>query len=722
MALTVLQLVPAMRAGGVETGTIDIARALIDRGHQAIVVSAGGPLVAQLEAMGAIHYTLPVDKKNPWIILKTSRRVREIVESHGVDVIHARSRVPAFVGYLAWRKTAAAISLRVQGRESFPCFITTAHGHYSVHPFSRVMGWGRAVIVISERIARHMIDRFGVSPQRIRLIHRGVRIDQFAWKEPRMEAPKGQWNIGVIGRLTPIKGHRELLKAFSIIAKNFPQSKLWVIGEASPEHQGYLKELQSITAGLGLSERVEFTGREPDIPGRLVGLDLVVVPSTGQEGFGRVLIEAGAAGVPVVATTAGGMGEVIEDQKTGLLVPPGDPVALASAMTRLLKDRALAVEFSKRARRVIEKQFHLNRMVEQTFGVYEECARQLRILVIKLSSIGDVVLATPSLRALRGRFPKAHITVLVGRESREILHRCPYVDELIVFDKQRDGSLPGLLALAKKLRQAQVDVTVDFQNNRTSHWIAWLTGAPQRYGYAGRRWSRLLTHRAEHPLAPMLPVQHQFVLLKLLGIDAAPAGLEMWPGPSDQAKADELLQGSWMVEGQPLVVIHPGSNPRWVSKRWPAEHVAQLVDRLAAFAKARVVLTGSDGEKELIDRIYRLCEVKPILVVGSTSLNELGALIRRTGVFVGGDTAPLHVAAAVGVPLVALYGPTDPLRHLPPASRVTLLKKNLPCSPCYRGTCYRKGGGFMECMKSISVDEVFEAVVSHLKTAQQTAG
>ncbi|MBI3317935.1 MAG: lipopolysaccharide heptosyltransferase II [Candidatus Omnitrophica bacterium] len=711
--MNVLQIVPSLRLGGVETGTLDMARALITKGHRALVISSGGPLVSSLEAMGAIHYVLPVDRKNPWTILAMARRVSEVVESHEVDVIHARSRVPAIIGVLAWAAVARRASFRANDRQRLPCFITTAHGMYRPHPFSRVMGWGRLVIAISERIARHMIDRMGVPPERLRLIPRGVELQKFPWNEPRLSADKGEWRICTIGRLTPLKGHKDLLRAFGIVAKTFPRSRLLIVGEASPGDAGYVKELQNLIERLGLKEQVEFTGREPDVPRLLSKADLAVLASTGEEGFGRVLIEAAAAGVPVVATRVGGVGEVVIDKKTGLLVPPGDPMALASSMMNLLKDRSFALELSRQGRRRVEALFPVERMTDQTLEAYREASERLRILVVKLSAIGDVALVTPSLRALRGRFPKAHLTVLVGRSARELLHRCPYLDELIVFDPARDRSPLRIWRLAGKLRSLQLDLVVDFQNSRISHWIGFLAGAPQRYGYGGRRWSWLLTHRMEGLFARTPPVEQQFRLLQLLGIQGATASLELWPGPADEARVDEILRDAWLAEHQPLVVIHPGA--QWLSKRWPVQRYADLIDRLAAAAKVRVVLTGSASERPIGEEIAIRSKAKPILAMGLTSLNELNALARRAQAFVSGDTAGLHIAAAAGVPLVALFGSTDPLRHLPPAPQVKLLKAELPCSPCYRRVCPRPGNGHMECMRRITVEEVLEAVLSHLK-------
>ncbi len=713
MALTVLQLVPALRGGGVETGTVDLARGLIARGHRALVISSGGPLARQLEAMGAIHYVLPIQRKLPWTILTLAQRVAEVVESHGVDVIHARSRVPALVGYLAWRRVVRKVSFRVGGRQRVPCFITTAHGLYAEHPISQVMGWGRFVIANSESVARHMIIAFGVPPEKARFIPRGVDLERFRWQEPRKEAPKGEWRIASIGRVTPIKGFLELVRAFAVVAEQFPRAKLLIVGAAEGRHRRHLAELQAQVERLNLTQRVEFTGHDPDVPALLKKVDLVVLSSTGPEAFGRVLIEAGAAGVPVVGTRVGGVPEVVLDGKTGLLVPPSDPVSLSQAMTQLLRDRALAATLARENRKRVEAVYPMSRMISQTLEVYQEASERMRILVIKLGATGDVVLITPSLRALRRRFPGAHITVLVGRDSRELLNRCPHLDDLIIFDRRRDGSWRGLARLARQLRGAQADLVVDFQNNRISHWLSWASGAPQRYGYDGRRWSALLTHRAAEPEGPVPPVQHQFHLLELLGIREADPRLELWPGPADASQVEALLRESWIAESQPLVALHPGS--RWASKRWPARAYAELADRLAVEAKARVILTGSAEERPLCEQIRRWAKTKPIVAAGATSLNELAALMRRCRVLVCGDSAPIHMAAAGGAACVAIFGPTSHVRHLPPNPRQKVLRVELPCSPCYRSRCYRPGAGQMECMRTISVEQVMRTVRELLK-------
>ena len=222
----------------------------------------------------------------------------------------------------------------------------------------------------------------------------------------------------------------------------------------------------------------------------------------------------------------------------------------------------------------------------------------------------------------------------------------------------------------------------------------------------------MLSHAAANPAQPVPPVDHQFRLLQLLGIQEPEKELELWPGPGDEVRVEELLKQAWIAENQPLVTIHPGS--RWASKRWPSERYVELIDRLAHLSKARVILTGSDQERPLCEWIQRTSKSKPFVAAGMTSLNEMAALMRRSRVFIGGDTAPLHMAAAAGTPVVALFGSTDPLRHAPPAARKKILKTELACSPCYRGTCPRGGAGHMECMKRISTDEVVQAVAEFL--------
>mgnify|MGYP003394522932 CR=1 FL=1 len=170
--MNILQILPELNVGGVETGTLDLSKYLVRLGHKSVVVSAGGSLVKELEASGAKHYALAVNKKSIISIFKLIPELAQIIKKEEIDIVHARSRVPAWIAYFACRRTRAV-------------FITTCHGYYQKHLFSAVMGWAKRVIVLSNVIARHMIEDFSVPHERIRLVPRSVDLERFKYLDPR---------------------------------------------------------------------------------------------------------------------------------------------------------------------------------------------------------------------------------------------------------------------------------------------------------------------------------------------------------------------------------------------------------------------------------------------------------------------------------------------------------------------------------------------------------
>ena len=325
--------------------------------------------------------------------LNDQRVLAKIVLKEKVDIIHARSRVPAVVALMVSRRTQVP-------------FITTCHGFYNRHPLSRPMGWGKLVIVGSNIIGKRMRDDFGVPHEKIRLIPRGVNLAEFHWKPKSAQGRSdGRVVVGLVGRLTPIKGHPLFLKAMARVARVVPNLQIQIIGD-SPKPQ-YKEELLAMTRNLGLEHAVEFLGTRYDIPELLSKMDVLVAPSVGEEAFGRVVIEAGACGVPVVATRMGGLVDVLEHGKDGLLVGPDDPRILAEAVLKMIKEPAFAQRMALALRKKVEKEFTLEKMFESTLRVYDETLARRRILIIKLSAIGDVILSVPSIRAVRQKFPNA---------------------------------------------------------------------------------------------------------------------------------------------------------------------------------------------------------------------------------------------------------------------------------------------------------------------------
>lgn len=690
--MNILQILPELNVGGVETGTLDLSKYLVRLGHKAVVVSAGGSLVKDLEALGGIHYQLPVHKKSLISIIKTIPQLVEIIKKEEIDIVHARSRVPAWIAYFACRRAKAV-------------FITTCHGYYKKHPFSYVMGWAKRVIVLSNVIARHMIEDFDVPHDRIRLVPRSVDLEKFKYASPDKKRGK-DFNIGIIGRITPLKGHLFFIKAMAKVARVVPNLKIWVVGDAPSSRQAYKEQIQVLVRRLGLDHCTEFLGTQRNIPELLSNLDLVVLATTTHEAFGRVIVEAQAAGVPVVATEVGGVVDVIENGRTGLMVAPSDPQSMAEAVIKIFKDPELARNLSEAAYQKVKDKYNVELMVENTLNVYKDALSNFKLLVIKLSSLGDVILSVPSLRAIREKFPHHKISLMVGDESKEALLRCPYIDELLVVDlKNKDKGLRGLSNISRLLRKKNFDVVIDLQNNKASHLLSFFSLALDRFGYDNKKFSFLLNHRIPDEKPAMDPVTHQFRVLKMLGIDLRDNRLELWPSREDEEYVENFLNKEWLSADQKIVGINVSASKRWLTKCWPRERIARLCEELG-FKNIRVVATGTEEDAEEANTLVSMVKnTKIINACSKTSINQLAALIRRCSLYISADSSPLHVASAVNVPVIAFFGPTDPERHMPPARKSIIIRRELPCSPCYKPKCRHK-----KCMNLISVEEVLQAI------------
>ncbi len=694
--MNILQIIPEMDVGGVETGTLDLSRELVKRGHSVIVMSNGGRMVKELLDINARHVKLPVHKKSLFTAVKMIKKLRYIIKEENIDIVHARSRVPAIIAFFATRHTSAS-------------FITTAHGYYSTHLLSRVMGWGRSVIVASSVMGRHMIENFGVPRERIRFIPRGVDLEKFKFSPLDTSRHKLEFKIGIVGRITPIKGHAFFLQAIARVIKMFPKVKIMIVGDAPKDKPEYKENLEVLIRRLDIERFIEFSGSRHDIAKIMSGLDLLVLPSVGQEAFGRVIIEAGASGVPVIATRIGGAVDIIENGKTGILVKPGDIIELVDSIIKVLKDRELAKNLAIEARKKIEKEYSLVRMAEDTIKVYEDTINKKRILMIKLGAIGDVILAVPSIRAIRNNFPNAFISVLVGAESRRVLKKCPYIDEIILYDRKgNDKAIKGLLKMGAIIKRKAFDMSIDLQNNRSSHIIAWLAAIPRRFGY-NNKWGFLLNSRLKYLKIGAGPIEEQFRVLKRSGVNTIGASrrLEIWPGKEDFQYVDDFLKNEWVREDQVLVGINIGSS--WKTKRWPLKCFARLSDMLAA-KDIRVVVTASEEEKDLVRDFVGATRAKVINAAGRTTITQLAALIKRCRVFVTGDSAPMHIASSMDTNFIALFGPTDPRRHFEPTDKGIIIKKELRCSPCYKSDCKK-----ILCMEKIGVNEVYRLVMEKLK-------
>ena len=370
----VLQVLPGLGEGGAERGTADLARYLIAQGWRAMVVSAGGPGQSELEEIGAKCVRLPLHTKNPFTIRANIRRLQRVIREHKVQLVHARSRAPAWSAYYAARRCKVP-------------FVTTFHGVYMgseglfKRRYNAIMARGERVIAISDYVAEHVRSRYQVPPERLRLIPRGVdtaAFDPAAVSEERRAALAAQWQIEpdtrvlmLPGRIVRRKGHTLLLRALERLPRrNF---LCLLVGDVEGGST-YPGEVEGLIGAMDLREVVRMVGACHDMPAAFALADVVVVPSTqAPEPFGRVAVEAQAMGKPVVVTDIGGLGETLMPAATGWLVPQDDIDELARALRLALAMPADArARLAKRARRFVLRNFTLEQMGRRTLAVYRE--------------------------------------------------------------------------------------------------------------------------------------------------------------------------------------------------------------------------------------------------------------------------------------------------------------------------------------------------------------
>ncbi len=705
--MRVLQVLPELNVGGVERGVIDLSRALKKRGVEVQVISHGGTLVGELVKLGIPHYHLPVHEKSVFA-LRAVKEISKIIERERIDIIHARSRVPAWLAYLASRRSDCD-------------FITTCHGYYSKQFFSRVMGWGKRVIVISHSIGRRMIDDFHVPPERIRLIHRGVDLSQYLFQADKyLKPPADKFRIVNIGRITPIKGHKEFIQGIHLVSKQIPNVEAWIVGAPDRGKEEYWNELRLLVDRIGVKNHVKFLGTRRDIPDLLKEADLLVLSSKIPEGFGRVLIEAGAVGTAVLASRIGGILDIIDEGKNGLLYFPLNVEEMAKAMTQLLRNRKMCHEFALRLREKVEREFALDRMVEKTVQVYQETRQEKKVLITKLGAAGDVILASPSFRMIRKRYPKAHVAVLVDSKLAPLLEKCPYLNEVITFNRSNCRERwRRLMSLTKQLRRRRFDLSIDLQNNLKTHLVTLLAQIPVRIGYARGFSGHLLSRPVVEVKKSIPPVEHQFELLKRAGVNHFEDELELWPDDSAEQTVAKWFQEGSIGREEIVIGLAIGSSVKWPTKRWPVENFTALSKRLVNELNCRIVLIGSEEESALGFQfgVQEFPKGAVLNLIGKTGLLDLVSVVKRLDVLVSGDSAPIHIAAAVKTKLVALFGPTEPKRHMPPGHDHVVFVKRIPCQPCYSGTC--RNAVKLDCLAKISVDEVYAAVKRQLSPGRK---
>lgn len=363
--LTVLQILPALQSGGVERGTLEVAQALVERGHRALVMSGGGRLVEALVASGAEHFEWPIGRKSLKTLLLV-RRLRRFLIEHQVDIVHARSRVPAWIAYLAWRGMDPMTR---------PRFVTTVHGPYSVSAYSAVMTRGERVIVISEMIRDYVLANYpATDPAKLRLIYRGVDPAAFPYRHRPSQAWLDSWYarhpetqgkrlLTLPARITRWKGQEDFIDLLALIKDSAPDIHGLIVGETKDRKDHFLAELRRKAEALGVADRISFAGHRSDLREIMAISRIVFSLSREPEAFGRTTVEALSLGVPVIGYNHGGVREQLQAILPAGGVPVGHVREAAETALRWLEQPPDVPP---------EQPFTLERMLGKTLEVYDE--------------------------------------------------------------------------------------------------------------------------------------------------------------------------------------------------------------------------------------------------------------------------------------------------------------------------------------------------------------
>ncbi len=313
-----------------------------------------------------------------------------------------------------------------------------------------------------------------------------------------------------------------------------------------------------------------------------------------------------------------------------------------------------------------------------------------RILLIKPSSLGDIVHALPVLHGLRRRFPEAHIAWMVATPFVPLVANHPDVDEIVEFSRKKlarwfmhPSSFAAFRRFSRSLKTARYDLVIDLQGLFRSGYFSWVTGAKCRVGFADARELAPLFYNKRLPKrsADEHAVEHNYRVAEALGFTRVKPKIDLAITEDERARAAEILEGVGLAKGASFAAVLPSA--RWETKQWLPERFSQLIDQIERERGLPSVIMGAPDERELCAKIANQCALSPVDISGTTNLRELAAVIEKAAVVVCHDSGPMHIAAALNRPMVSIIGPTNPLRTGPWGHQDSVVRRDLDCSPCY---------------------------------------
>lgn len=339
------------------------------------------------------------------------------------------------------------------------------------------------------------------------------------------------------------------------------------------------------------------------------------------------------------------------------------------------------------------------------------------ILLFKLRYVGDVLMTTPAIRLLRQAYPEAHITMVVNKGTEDVLRHNPHLNQTLTIDRERIEKAPFYTRLfyewsvLKMLKEGDYDLSIDFDSGERAAYLALLSGINTRIGfYYPKGLRRMIFHRQVRRKGSLHTVERNLMLVeKTLGLIRKDDRLELRTGPEEDRRMTLWLRRH-RLSGKNLVVIHPGA--RFWFKRWPARKWASLIDILQGELGLSVVITGGGREMEDVRTTLSRMKTHTYSIAGQTTILELAALIKKATLFIGNDSGPMHIAAAMGTPVIALFGPTEPDLWRPWGKGHVVISRQVPCSPCKYTDCDMEREN---CMEQISIEDVLHAVCQYLE-------
>ncbi len=579
-SLKIVQVLPEMDEGGVEGETLDLGIYLAQKGQESVVISGGGRMVAALENGGCRHINWEHIGEKSYRCLKYIKKLRNFLIEEKVDILHLRSRLPAWIGYLAWK------SLPYEQR---PCLVTTFHGFYSVNSYSTIMTKGERVVAVSKTINEHILENYGTSEDKLVLIHGGFEEDQFNpanVSAKRVQKLKDQWgltdsNIPVIilpGRLTQWKGQDFFIDSLARVDKEFIAL---CVGDTD-ENPSFTKRLRDKISGYGLQDNIRLVGHCDDMPAALLTGDLVVSASSTQpEAFGKVAIEAMAMAKPIIATAHGGSLETVVDGTTGWLVEPLNIRDMSQCISDALEDRDKLRKMGEKGRGWVLDHFTAEVMCRKTIDLYREILdEKARLLAKEKLTILQMLPDLEGGGVERGTLEMGSFLVSKGHRSLVVSGGGRLVDQL-----EKEGSnhrvmsvgskspavLKCIWPLRKMLRDERIDIL--HLRSRMPAWVgyaAWLS-LPQKHRpllvttfhgfYSVNAYSAIMT-RGNAIIAVSESIKKHIaecynkmdnVTLIFRGVDAK----QFTPELVEQSRVDELAD-NWGVDRDKPIIMLPG--------------------------------------------------------------------------------------------------------------------------------------------------------------------